>query len=359
MSTDLTTVSPELEKAAQETGLSTDGVYSLKMAFAPHFVKFHELAEKALAVGPGAPKAARLIRLELKTIRVNAEKTRKELKEDSLRRGKAIDGVNNLLLYQLAPVETAMENIEKAEELATQAKRDALKADRSAALSEYGVDTQFLDLGNMPEDQYKQMVAGAIAAREAKQLADMKAEQERLEAEGKIAEQRAAEEAERLRLKAENDRLAKIAEEEERKRKEAEATAAKERAEQEAKSRKEGAEAAEREAKIRREADAKAAKFKAESDRLAKVERDKREAAEKELKSKLEAQTKRIAAEKEAAAKAAAAPDKDKFEALAESIRLLVVPSMSTESGKALAKKLANQLGHIADDIEFQAGELE
>jgi len=51
-------------------------------------------------------KAARETRLALKDIRVKAEKTRKAMKEDSLRLGKAIDGAYNMLDHAIRPVES-------------------------------------------------------------------------------------------------------------------------------------------------------------------------------------------------------------------------------------------------------------
>ncbi|MTW08914.1 hypothetical protein GM524_13695, partial [Streptococcus pneumoniae] len=70
-----------------------------------------------------------------------------------MRRGKAIDGINNLLEYQLVPIEQAMEKIEKAEELREVARVAALKSAREAELSPFA-DVAFYDLGKMPEDQF-------------------------------------------------------------------------------------------------------------------------------------------------------------------------------------------------------------
>ena len=103
MTTEIVTQIPaELERAVAETGLAPDGAASLAAGFAPHFIAFRTLAERAESIAPDAPKAARALRLELKAVRVEAEHTRKQLKEDSLRRGKAIDGINALytILYE-------------------------------------------------------------------------------------------------------------------------------------------------------------------------------------------------------------------------------------------------------------------
>src|ERR1039457_5062030 len=58
-------------------------------------------------------KQAREARLALKDIRVNAEKVRVSLKEQSLREGKAIDGVANVIKALIVPIEEYLEKQEK------------------------------------------------------------------------------------------------------------------------------------------------------------------------------------------------------------------------------------------------------
>ena len=374
------TIPAELEKAVTETGLAADGVQSLKDGFAPHFIAFHQLADDAKAITVGQPNAARDMRLALKAIRVGAEKTRKAMKEDSLRRGKAIDGINSLLVYQLTPIEEAMSDIEKAEEIAEAKRKAALQEARAEDLAPYA-DPSFYDLGSMPDDQWEQLIAGAKAAHEAKIAAAAKAEADRIEAERVAAEaeakRQAEETAERERMRAENERLAKIAEQERKAREAAEAKAAAERAEAErkaeaereqARKEREAAEAAARkereaiEAQARKEREALEAKAKAEREdaaRLARIEREKREAIEAEQRAKAEIETKRIASEKAAAKKAAAAPDKRKVIVFAESIRHMDVPVMSTDAGKVLAESIASQRDKFADWLVSEAKKLE
>lgn len=348
------TIPDELEKAVTETGLSADGVQSLKDGFAPHFIRFHELAKAAKSITVGQPKAAREMRLELKAVRVAAEKDRKAMKEDSLRRGKAIDGINSLLVYQLTPIEQAMDDIEKAEMIAEAKRIAALQAVRADDLVAYA-DPSFYDLGNMPDDQWDQLLSGAKAAHESKIAAAAKAEAERIEAERLAAEaeakRKAEEAAERERMRAENERLAKAAAAERKAREQAEAKAAAERAEVERQA------AAEREA-ARKEREAIEAKAKAEreeAERLAQVERKKREAIEAENARKVAVEAKRVATEKAAAKKAAAAPDKKKIAAIAESLRALAIPELTTDAGKALASKIKDQRDQFAAWVEAQA----
>ncbi len=74
----------ELADPKLYTGLATDGVASLQAGFAPHFLAFHACKDEALAITAEQPKAARALRLKLKEIRDDAEKTREALKAEVL-----------------------------------------------------------------------------------------------------------------------------------------------------------------------------------------------------------------------------------------------------------------------------------
>lgn len=58
-------------------------------------------------------KMARIGRLELREKRIAIEKTRKELKEQALREGKAIDGIANILKGIIVPIEEYLDHQEK------------------------------------------------------------------------------------------------------------------------------------------------------------------------------------------------------------------------------------------------------
>lgn len=359
--TELTVIPPELTRADLYVGIAEDGVASLQAGFAPHFLAFHACKDEAAAIAADQPKAARALRLKLKAIRVDAEKTRKALKEDSLRRGKAIDGVNALLEYQLVPVEQAMEEIEKAEERREAERKALLKADREGQLRPY-CDTTHYNLGEMPEPQFQDLLAGQKAAKAERERLAAEAEAARIAAEKAAAEAAAKAEAERqaemARLRAEREAAAKA-------QAEAEAKVAAQKAAADAKLAQERKEAAEREAKAKAEAEAKlaaeraaaeaerqriaaeAAKAKAEADRLAAIEAA-RVAAEK---AKAEADAK-------AAKEAAAAPERQKVQAFAAMLRTLQVPALDTEEGRALAARIGNNVMRLADFCDAEAVKL-
>lgn len=369
MTTELvTTIPAELAKPELYVGLAADGIASIEHGFAPHFIEFVGAKNEALAITAEQPKAARALRLKMRAIRVAADKTRKSLKEDSLRRGKAIDGVYNWLEYQLAPIEEGLEEIEKAEERKEVARKDALKALRTEELQAY-CDPQHYDLGNMPEDGYQQLLAGQKAAKAERERQAAEAEAAKVAAAKAAAEAAAKAEAERkeeeARLRAENERLAAERATAAKAQAEAEAKAAAERKAAEAKLAAERAAAAEAARVAQAAADAKlaaeraaadaerkrladeAAKAKAEADRLAAVEAA-RVAAEK---AKAEADAL-------AARKAAAAPDRQKVLRFAEDVRVMCVPELQTDAGKELEVRIRDYLVRLAKVCEDAADKL-
>ena len=174
------------EAAIVARGVSPEAVRELLAGFAPHFEAFLLVRPSADAVGDD-PKAARAVRLDLRRVRVDADKTRKALKEDSLRRGQAIDALNNLLLEHLKPLEERMDDVENAEKR----RRDALQAERAAKIAAYLDDTPGAQIDDMlaelSEGAFDLLLQGAAAdrerrdeLREAEQLR-LRAEQEQLE----------------------------------------------------------------------------------------------------------------------------------------------------------------------------------
>ena len=365
-----TVIIPEIETEATKAGIAPDGIVALQTAFAPHFQAFAALAIEAKDVQQDEPKKARSLRLKIRAVRIASDDTHKEMKADSLRRGRAIDGIKNILLHSLVPVEEGLEKIEKAEELRAAAKREALKQTRTAEVQPFS-DPTFYDLAGMPDAQYSELLAGLKAAHAAKIAAAEAAEIARQEA------ARAAE-AERMRIVQENARLQKLAEEEREAREKAERVAAEERAEAERKASAERAEAMAREKAIRDEAEKKAAAERAEAARLAKIEADKRDAAErarreKERKDRAEAEAKaaaaiakeraereriqaevaarekaeaeRIAMEQAAAKRAAAAPDREKILALASAVGRIEIPELNDDNA---ANKIREQFAAMS-----------
>jgi hypothetical protein len=317
-----TVIIPEIERVATEAQIEPDGIVALQAKFSPHFQAFAALYPEAKEVQADEPKKARALRLKVRAVRLAADETRKEMKADSLRRSKAIDGVNNVLLLALTPVEEALEKIEKAEEIREANRKRLLVEERTKALEPYTTTPAMFNLGEMEAGQFNDLLASLKATHLAKIAAAEAAEKARQEA-------ALAAEAERMRVLMENARLEKLAADERAAREDAERKASAERAEAArlAKIESDKRDAAERaqrekERKERAEAESKAAAA------LAK-ERAERARIQAEIDAKAKADAERIAKEKAAAKKAAAAPDQEKIRAYADAIANLVIPSLN------------------------------
>lgn len=234
----------DLAVIVNESGLNpTKAKYLLE-----NFQEYFEIADdwekkaKAIVVTKddqiAEMKMAREGRLFLREKRITIENARKKLKEESLREGKAIDGIANILKALIVPIEQYLddqehfiENKKKAEEAARKEEAERLLREKEEA-----------DRVAREEEQKR------IAAENERLKAEAEAREKKME-----EERRAAEEAMRKEREAAEARLA---EERKREREEAERRIAEER-------------------KIAAE---KAAKEKAEAEARAKMEREELEA---------------------------------------------------------------------------------
>lgn len=371
----VTEIPQELATAVQSAGLAAESAHTLESKFAPLFAEAKSLVVQAqnITVTDASQvtqmKLARTVRLALRNVRIRAEGERKSLKEDSLRRGKAIDGVYNVLAYLVEPVEEKLKAAEEFAERIEAERKAKLKAEREESLRPFGVNTAFYDLANMPADAWNELFAGAVAAHKAKEEAARKAEEARIAREKAEAE-------ERERIRAENERLKREAFEAEKKaqaereRVAAEKRAADEKArierekiEAEMRKQREEADRKAREAAAAAKAEREAAEAKARAEqeamrKQAQVEREAREKAEAEAKRLRDAEAARIAAEDAARKKAARAPDREKVRAFAATIRSLPIPQVSTTEGAAVVAEIAAQVEKFAAWLEKKGAEL-
>lgn len=167
-------------------------------------------------------KMAREGRLFLRQKRLAIENTRKELKEQSLREGKAIDGIANVLKAVIVPIEDFLDKqehfIENREKEAAEARRVEAekllreKEEREAAeraAEEARVRAENERLKQEAAEREKEAAADRAEA-ERKIQEERRASEAKLQAERAEAERKAA--AERARVEKEREAERKIAE---------------------------------------------------------------------------------------------------------------------------------------------------
>lgn len=124
-------------------------------------------------------KLARDGRLFLKDKRVSIEKTRKQLKESSLREGQAIDSIARMLTALIVPIEENLELKEKFKEFEEKRIKDALRQSRQDEVNEYREFVPHnIDLSDLTDIAFNTIKAGAKAQYEAKLEEQRKFEEE-------------------------------------------------------------------------------------------------------------------------------------------------------------------------------------
>lgn len=268
---------------------------------------------------------AREKRLALKGVRTSVERKRKELKEDIVRSGRAIDSVARFVKDTIQPAEDYLETQEKFAELKAAERAATKKAERLERLAELEADPSLYNLDGMDDNQFDDLLA--------KLEADIKAAKE---AEAKAAAERAAaEEAERKRqaeIEAENMRLKKEAEEREK-------AAAKERS------------------KLQEEANKQLAIERA----AAEEERKKREAIEAEQRAKVEAEARAKAQAEEAERQALLAPDKQKITSFADALKAIreqKLPAVKSKQAQDVINMVESELQRLEVTVRRSAEKL-
>lgn len=147
-------------------------------------------------------KQAREGRLLLKAKRIEIEKTRKSLKEQSLNEGRLIDSIAKSLTLLVEPAEKHLELQERYAEIQDQKRKAELKAKRYELILPYAevIDPETLNLGLITEQAFIGILNYA------KTTYDAKLESERL-AKIEQEEKAKAEAEEKERLRLENVRL--------------------------------------------------------------------------------------------------------------------------------------------------------
>ena len=321
----------QLVEIVNESGLDKPKAESILAAFAEPFKSAKALADESRSIiitdeddREGMQKA-RVKRLKLKAIRCDIEEIRKGLKEQIVREGKAIDGMANILKALIVPAEEYLETQEKFAELCEIRRNEERYRERVALLTPYVRNVAAYDLLNMSEDGFKDLLSDSKIAAEA-------VEKARVEEEARQAAARKAEEARRKETEAENVRLKAEAEKREKENKKAQEKLAKDREIAEKKANEEK----EKRLAMEREIEAKQRAVREEADRQAK--------AEAEAKRKMEL-----------------APDKEKLEAMLESLDAIdaYFPECTSKEAKEIVMAANENLVSTIDAIREMVESLE
>ena len=230
-------------------------------------------------------KVAREGRLLLKGKRVSIETLRKQLKEESLNEGRAIDGVAKALTGLISPIEDYLERQEKFEEIQEKERIAALTSIRKSEVVKYGGNPMMYNLGMMTEEEFTALISGLA-----------KAEEDRLEAEAQriLKEEESRREAERVRLENEQLRAQAI-----------------------------------------------------EAQRKLDAERAEREKLESQEKARRDAEALRLKREASEAKKADRAPDKTKIELFADDLEAIKGPEVKSEEAHAIIEHAIKSIGRV------------
>jgi len=320
----------ELTLVAQESGIDENKIQTLMSSFGKAYEEARGLVKEAKKISVTSEKQkdemqlARQVRLDLKGTRVKVEKVRKELKEQSLREGKAIDGMANIIKALIVPMEEYLEDQEKFAERIQVQKEIKIEQDRVVSLGRYVEDVEVYDLHpkRMLDETFCKLLETSRVAFNAQKEAEKKAEEESV-----------------AKLKAEREEQERIREENEKLKTEAEAREKKE------------------------------AKLKAIQEAKLKAEREKREAIEVKLNKEREAiqkakearkakdEAERVVAEEEKR-KALLAPDKEKMFILADKLYNFDLPNMSNRESGKIVDEVRNELCRIAEILREKAKSL-
>jgi len=197
----------DLAIVARDAGIGQSRGEALQEIYSPFMGEVRELLALAgsIAVTDETDvvnmRLAHETRLALKRVRVDVEKRRKSLKEESLREGKAIDGMANVIKYLIVPVEEHLQGQEDFVRIAEEKRMKILDDKRRAELTAYGMDCEHMALGNMADSSYAAILDAAKIAhysriREAEEQIAREAAEEQARAEA--AAKAKAEEAARI-----------------------------------------------------------------------------------------------------------------------------------------------------------------
>ena len=203
-------MSPKLITTMSE--VTTEQGLSVQDQFAPFEKQANEWSEKAKQImvtdasQTDLMEKAKEARLSLVKVRTGVTKLHKELKEEYLRKGQALDTIKRKLVGLIEPIEEHLQQQEEFVEIQEQLRKDALKTERRKIMADLIGQQQadLMQLGEMDQQVFDNMVAGYKSQKE-QQIKD-EAEKARLKAveDLRIQEEQKAKDIEMERLRKQN-----------------------------------------------------------------------------------------------------------------------------------------------------------
>lgn len=188
----------QLQVIVKEAGLAPTKAKYILERFQDYFEIASEWEIKAKAIKvtnasqTGDMAMARKGRLFLKEQRCVIETTRKELKEEALREGRAIDGIANVLKALIVPIEDYLDRQERFVEIQEEEKREAMRLEVEKRIEEERIAKEKADAEALEKARLEnEKLRAEVIERE------KKAQAERKKQEAILAKERAKGEAER------------------------------------------------------------------------------------------------------------------------------------------------------------------
>jgi len=217
METATTATQTETSLIVQEPGifqgLTTETANTLKAAFEPFKAQIEEWQDNAAKIKVtdesqvALMKEAGIARKAVAKVRIAIEHKRKELKEDSLKKGQVIDKIANGFKSVLENLESTLQKHEDFAKIQQTARINKAHSDRFAILNGLGYSYSGNDLGTMQPDIFNGLVTIAEQQKAAREEEARRAEEQaKIDAENKrLADEQ--EKAERERINKENEDL--------------------------------------------------------------------------------------------------------------------------------------------------------
>jgi hypothetical protein len=191
----------QLDEVIKSSGLEIQEGEQIKQSFLPFLVQLSDIQEQSTKINFEHPadideKIARELRLKTVKIRTGASDLKDSRKKIHLLKGNLEQASYNLIAASCKLAEETFTQVEKAREIAEAKRKAELKAQREIEAQPYAEYLPFgIDLGQLDEAGYNNLLTGAKMQLQAKIDAELKAEQKR------IADQKAKDDENGLKLK--------------------------------------------------------------------------------------------------------------------------------------------------------------